>query len=636
MTLLAAALRLYGLEAYPAGLNVDEAAEGLMALQILDGARPVFFSAYTGQEAGFMYLVAAAITALGRSILAVRIPAALAGVAFVPFLALFARRAIGPNGALLAAATAAGAPWLLHLNRIGFRANVLPLVLVVWGWLFLRALDETQTQQNAFKQQFVSARWLAAGVALGLTAYTYLAARVVPLLVLLFISYLILVHRRLARRAAAGLALMLLSAAVLALPLALHFLAVPSDWSARTGQIWACADVPEASACLARLADHGVRTLGMAAFAGDAKSFYNQGAASAVWWPLGLLFYAGLALALWRWRSYKHALLVLWWCVMILPGVLSSESPSFIRTLGAAPAMMTLIGLPVSLLEGKRLSSARGRRLLGWAAAGLGVLVMVQAVTSASNYFRVWAVDPERYYDYNAYAVDTARAAAETPADVELLISEEYNRHATYLYLEPRTAAARWFDARVGWPEGTPGRPSIYFLPYTTPVDGRFVAPFITGGAGHDAVNPVGQYSYTRIAFPPGAASPPTTTALNTLESLQLEGATIDDGGVGQPVRVTLHWRVDHPDQRELRSFVHLVDAAGNVVAQQDSLGYPASEWRSGDRFATFATLVPPGAGTYRILVGLYDVASGQRLSASGAGATGDSVTLPTKIQRSE
>jgi hypothetical protein len=111
---------------------------------------------------------------------------------------------------------------------------------------------------------------------------------------------------------------------------------------------------------------------------------------------------------------------------------------------------------------------------------------------------------------------------------------------------------------------------------------------------------------------------------------------------------LTLFWQVREPaieptveptvepaiesNMREMRLFVHLLDESGVLLAQDDSLGYPAAEWQAGERFVTFHTLPLPAAGIpegARLEVGLYDTHSGERLPASGPDAQQGRVWLP-------
>src|SRR5260221_9487568 len=70
ITVASGLLRILDLSTIPSGLHFDQAANGLLALDILQGKRPVFFPSYTGREAFFMYIVAELFSLLGPSVLA--------------------------------------------------------------------------------------------------------------------------------------------------------------------------------------------------------------------------------------------------------------------------------------------------------------------------------------------------------------------------------------------------------------------------------------------------------------------------------------------------------------------------------------------------------------------------------------
>jgi hypothetical protein len=84
---------------------------------------------------------------------------------------------------------------------------------------------------------------------------------------------------------------------------------------------------------------------------------------------------------------------------------------------------------------------------------------------------------------------------------------------------------------------------------------------------------------------------------------------------------VTLTWRPAAPLPASYTLFVHLLDAAGNLIAQQDQPPlqgfYPSDRWLPDAVFQDTVTLtLPTGAppGDYHLRVGWYDPASGQRL----------------------
>jgi hypothetical protein len=93
----------------------------------------------------------------------------------------------------------------------------------------------------------------------------------------------------------------------------------------------------------------------------------------------------------------------------------------------------------------------------------------------------------------------------------------------------------------------------------------------------------------------------------------------------GQPLIVTLYWRVLAIPPAERYIFVRLVDAQGQVWAKTDSppvLGlWPLARWQPNDLVEDAQELpIPAGTppGAYRLEVGWYDPATGQPLAAGG------------------
>jgi len=86
-----------------------------------------------------------------------------------------------------------------------------------------------------------------------------------------------------------------------------------------------------------------------------------------------------------------------------------------------------------------------------------------------------------------------------------------------------------------------------------------------------------------------------------------------------------LNWRVLRSIDRDLSVFVHLVAPDGQLAAQAD--GYPLLGlspfwlWEAGQTLLDARSLAWPAdapSGRYRIGVGVYDLASGERLPAFG------------------
>jgi hypothetical protein len=99
----------------------------------------------------------------------------------------------------------------------------------------------------------------------------------------------------------------------------------------------------------------------------------------------------------------------------------------------------------------------------------------------------------------------------------------------------------------------------------------------------------------------------------------------------GDNLRLTLTWQATRPFDRDLKLFLHLLDAAGQLVAQVDPLAgagagsqgmdYLTSQWAPGELILDeVAVAIPPDTppGPYRLAFGLYDAGTLQRLPVVG------------------
>ena len=87
------------------------------------------------------------------------------------------------------------------------------------------------------------------------------------------------------------------------------------------------------------------------------------------------------------------------------------------------------------------------------------------------------------------------------------------------------------------------------------------------------------------------------------------------------PATITFYWRALASPEVDYTVFVHIRNAAGEVVAQMDSPpvggAYPTSLWDADEIIVDEISLpladIP--SGDYTLVVGLYDFATGQRLA---------------------
>ena len=128
-------LRFYNLGNWPPGLYRDEAFNGLDALRVLDGEPALFFIANNGREPLYITLTALSVALFGRTVLAVRLAAAVVGSLTTWLVYKLGRSWFGWRVGLLAAWLWAITLWPVHLSRLGLRTILLPAALALAFWL---------------------------------------------------------------------------------------------------------------------------------------------------------------------------------------------------------------------------------------------------------------------------------------------------------------------------------------------------------------------------------------------------------------------------------------------------------------------------------------------------------------------
>jgi 4-amino-4-deoxy-L-arabinose transferase-like glycosyltransferase len=194
-------LRLYHVDSLPPGLYLDEASIGVEAHALATTGRdstgerfPVQFRALQDwKHPLYVYATAVAERALGPTVLAVRLPAAVFGALTVLLVALLASELSHDRRAgLLAALVLALTPWHVHYSRMAWEAVTLGFTGVLALWLYLVA-----------RRRGGTLRFALAGAVFGLALYSYTPAKLlVPVLVVALLAIEWFDHRAGLKRAA--------------------------------------------------------------------------------------------------------------------------------------------------------------------------------------------------------------------------------------------------------------------------------------------------------------------------------------------------------------------------------------------------------------------------------------------------
>jgi len=149
LILLAAVLRLWNLNKYPAGLNADEAAIGYNTYSLILTGKdehgvswPIHFKSFADYKpGGYFYIVVPFVKILGLNELAVRLPSALLGALAVLGIFILVKELFGRFYlALIAGFFLAVSPWHIHFSRGGWETNAASTFILFGLYLFLKSL----------------------------------------------------------------------------------------------------------------------------------------------------------------------------------------------------------------------------------------------------------------------------------------------------------------------------------------------------------------------------------------------------------------------------------------------------------------------------------------------------------------
>ena len=676
LLLLAATLRLVSLNRLPLGFHYDEAANLILAAEIARGEKtPIFIPSYTGKEVAFFYWAALWVRLLGATPFALRLSAALAGLATVAVAAWASRELLaGWRQArwlgLLCAAFLASSFWHLIFSRYGFRAVTQPLlqgltVAALWRGLRLRAARPEGYPETRRGQGWA---WLVlAGLCGGLSAYTYLAVRAFPLPLEAGLAASVALAPRGTRRARAlDGALVLLVAAVVLSPLVVYWLSHPGSFLTRTQQV-AAADL--------RQAWGGIRAcLAMFFLRGDPYIRFNL-PLRPLFDPLtAVLFLAGIALVAYRVvrppraaspaeRALTRAgavFLLVALPTMLLPSALAvgDVTPSNLRAIGLLPfvylfpvtALEALLTRAVHVtrrwhgLDAARAGLCAWPRL--WQAASAVAAGALLALPTARAYFGDWARSPALYYAADGDLADVAAYLNRLPppdsTSTAVYVASLHYRHPTLAALARDYPAIRWLvgGQTLVLPSA---RDALLIFPRSAAKDLPWVGTLLSDALLADApAGPDGAPAFHVYRVTPDfEVRPSLPLSANLGNAAEVIGYDVlATPRAGKEAEIAIWWRVlGRPAAGDYSPLVRLADAWGSLWGQADAFHYPSEGWQPGELIIDHLSApVSPGAppGEYSLRFSLYSSQADHllpRLDAAGRYA-GTWVALPIELQR--
>ncbi|HSM59130.1 MAG TPA: glycosyltransferase family 39 protein [Candidatus Sulfomarinibacteraceae bacterium] len=641
-------LRFHRLASVPFGWHPDEATKALLARDVLDGKfLPLFFSAFTGREALYVYLEAGAFTLFGESIFSARVLSAFVGLLTVALTITLGRELFSRRVGLAAGALMALSLWHIIASRNGYRAVIQPLVQLPVLILALRGLRAPRARAIR--------HFALAGVWLGLTQYTYTAARFFPVACLAIAALAAVTLPQRAKARVSGLLLGGVLAVLVFLPLGVHFLNNPLDFYGRAAQISIFSPDWSGGNPWLRLWQSVKETARMFTVWGDINYRFNVSGQPVFGVVDGALFYLGLLVALWAmvredgYRRLAHGALFLWMLIMLLPMLLSAESlPYYQRAIGALPAIYFFPALAlVALVDGVRQASRREPSQWLPVAGGILVVLLFAGLgwRAYGDYFHQWHNVPRNDDDRRVAMVYVADYLREHALPENIYLSTQYPQHPTLALLAPESYdMIQWFDATQSLPLPLPGTEATYVMllenrPQPALLEkasgmeridagyDRFDRPVFERFRWHGEQWPApaereASWSWA-VRFDEDTAGDrqPISLPAPFADVVALTGYDFSQEQLrpGQTLELVAYWETMRRPGRAYTFFAHILNSDGEVVAGYDANLYPTAFWREGggELLLSYFPLSLPAdvaGGTYQVEVGVYHQPSGERL----------------------
>jgi 4-amino-4-deoxy-L-arabinose transferase-like glycosyltransferase len=617
--LLAAFFRFWQLGTLPPGLYHDEAYNGLDALSLLQGKTfpqfyegwelyaadahaqraaeetrfPLFFEGNYGREPLHVYLMALSVALLGATPFALRAVPAAAGVlavltTFFAANALFGEisdRRANIRVALLAAFFLAILYPAVHFSRFALRAMVFVPVETMAVACFWWAINRHRRldSQSDFIVWFL---FVAAGFFLGLGIYVFAAARLFPLVWLLFIPLWFWFDREALADFWRQVLAMAGASLLTALPLLYFFARYPYYFVFRIAYVANKGKgAVEGRPVLTWLLNTGRVARGFL-WQGETHLRHNL-PGRPLFDPIQLiLFLLGLVRSIWQIKQPRYLFLLIWFGIMLLPSILSGDAPHFGRLSGSYAPAAILAALGAEWLWRSirdvlsRLYPPRTASLL--ASAGLLLLLVGSATLTYRDYFIRYAEHPDLAADF--YLADWQvgqYAALEVDQEARLFLSPTQEELATIYFALGDPGRLRNYDGGMDLlPAGTPGLETLYLLR-----SGEVDTAEVLLGYFPEAIREPEENGFDAYRVPAETPRLKLQTETNTMfaEAVRLIGwsSELRDG----QLFVTLAWQAEREMENSYTAYLHLTGRDGTLAAQVDQppAGYPTSDWVPGE-----------------------------------------------------
>ena len=633
--------RLYQINVLPPGDGYDPAWYGVDALDILAGKLPIFLPTNFGREVLFSYVTALTVWVFGAVPAAIHIASAIVGILTIPAMYLVAKElfageegVLSDYGALLAAFVLAISYWHLSWSRFGVRAILIPLFVCLTFYFLLRAFH-------------TASRWnyVLTGVLLGLSIYTYQAARIMPVVVAAGFIIHVAHKRRLAKEDVWNFLIVVGVSILVFAPLGTYFLTHPGSFAERINQTWAVSPEQGTGSNLLVIWERFIGFFLILLRSGEDKIIYYLLGRPILDIFSAIFFLIGMGVALLRIKRSSYQFMFVWMLVMLVPALLA-DGRATKRAIGSLPVIVLFIVIG-ALVPWQGLShwakqwgttAARAIKYVGQAAIVLALAA--SAFLTYQDYFVIWGGDQDLYTHFETPLSEMGQYAATLPDDELVYISPVSVDHPSIVFGSENHPGLKRYNGRACMVTPTETQSGVTYIIMPGKKDDpfsldRLATYFPQGEITSQGTRHYGQPSFQAYQVPTGSQSqmlPTSPAAANWDNHIRLLGYDLDRPIYlpGDTISLTLYYEALADMDANYTAFVQLLGGHNPATDGPLWVGYdsetcqrfyPTSTWTPGEIIREQINIsIPPETplGAYQLYTGFYRWPELERLPLVG------------------
>jgi 4-amino-4-deoxy-L-arabinose transferase-like glycosyltransferase len=416
-------LRFYNITETPAGIYPDESVNGTDGLQAAaTGHYQWFYTNNYGREGLFMNLISFSTHVLGNNVYGLKIWSIIFGTLtvlgmYLLLLEIFRSERAG----LIAAFLTTFSFWHINFSRISFRAIMLPFVLTYAFYFLFKGLHNKKYLP-----------FILGGLVYGLGLHTYIAFRVSPAILVVFLILLIFSYRGFLRTYWKHILVFILFTFIAASPILYDFYKHPDHFSSRTGAVSVLSPEINKGHPFTLLTKNVGLSLAKYNFWGDQNWRHNYPPYPVLDPITGIFFLIGIIYTITKffhlaYLRFKHKIydeklviygtLLAWFAIMLAPEFLSDEGlPHALRSIGTIPPVFAFATIAFLWFLGKVNKKNPIYRTLF-----LALFVIIFSTIGIFNtvkYFYYWANNKNQHGQFNENYKNMSIYLNNLPSDV--------------------------------------------------------------------------------------------------------------------------------------------------------------------------------------------------------------------------